>query len=116
MRKMKRRRAQENPSTQTVLVIGGGLALVGVAAYLYFKNKAPAATTPAVTAAASTLPQLTTGSQPFGNPADSNSVAYACNTAWKLTALGHPKEAAYWAPKCTAGGGTIPTSAAQQYT
>jgi hypothetical protein len=122
---MKRRRrhghAKENPSGTTFLVIGGGLALVGVAAYFIFRK--PAATTPAVTGgsttpqlpAASAAPQLPAG-RPFGDPADQNSIAHACNVAWRLNSLGHPVEAKFWADKCAAGGGTVPSSNAQQYT
>jgi hypothetical protein len=54
--------------------------------------------------------------RPLGDPNDFGSVAHACNAAWMLTAIGHPQEAATWVRKCTAGGGTVPTSATDQYT
>jgi hypothetical protein len=106
----RRRRARKNPSTQTttLLIAGGGLALLGVGVYLFTKKPAAASTTTtAITA---------TGPRPFGDPADMLSVAHACNTCWKLNALGHPREAAAWCTKCTAGGGVVPQSAAQLYT
>lgn len=54
--------------------------------------------------------------RPFGDPGDMQSVAYACNTAWKLTRLGHPIEARAWAATCASGGGRVPTSDPEQYT
>jgi hypothetical protein len=92
--------------TKTLLVVGGGLALLGVGVYFLMK---PAATNSSVKAALPHNPS-------FGDPNDSNSVAFACNACFKLNAIGHPNEAAFWGQKCTAGGGTVPTSAAQQYT
>jgi hypothetical protein len=97
--------------TKTLLVVGGGLALLGVGVYFLMKS-APtnaAATSGSVKA---TLPH----NPSFGDPNDSNSIAFACNTCFKLNAIGHPNEAAFWGQKCTAGGGAVPTSAAQQYT
>jgi hypothetical protein len=107
---MKRRRrqakeAKENPSTATVVAIGGGIALLSVAAYFLFKSNAPTATAPPV-AAASPAPQLPPN---LGDPNDPNSVAYSCAAAWRLNRLGHPHEAAVWIQRCTAGGGTVPT-------
>jgi hypothetical protein len=107
---MRRRRGRRNPSTQTttLLIAGGGLALLGVGVYLFTKKPAAAATT--TTAVTATAPR------PFGDPANTSSVAFACNTCWKLNALGHPTQAAAWCAKCTANGGAVPQSAAQLYT
>jgi hypothetical protein len=110
---MKRRRARENPTTGTWLAIGGGAALLGVAAYFMFrKPAATTTTTPALTAAAAAPTGGAT--RPLGDPADPNSVAYACEMAYKL-ANAHPSTAgarklratnwAYYNAKCTAGGG-----------
>lgn len=103
----KRRRRKENPSTAAILIIGGGVALLGAVAYFLFKSKSPQA--------GSQAPQLPPG-RPLGDPGDSNSTAYACNIAFRLNAIGHPHEAAGWADKCTAGGGTVPATASQIYT
>jgi hypothetical protein len=91
--------------TTTAIVVVGGAGLLGLAAYLLLK---PAATTPTTTAAA--------GARPFGDPNDQSSVAFACNAAWRLTALGRPTEAAHWVAICQAAGAVIPQNASQQYT
>jgi hypothetical protein len=113
MRRRRRSHVQENPSTTTVLAIGAGVALLGVAAF--FMLRKPTAPTPPPQVVASNAPQLPPG-RPFGDPADGNSVAHACNVAWQLTAIGHPTQAAVWAQKCIAAGAVVPNSAAQQYT
>jgi LPXTG-motif cell wall-anchored protein len=107
-----RRRARRNPSTQTttLLIAGGGLALLGVGVYFFTKKPAAASTT--TTAITATSPN----SRPFGDPNDASTVAWACNTCWKLRQLGHPNEAGQWCAKCTANGGVVPQSAAQLYT
>lgn len=103
---MKRRaRARANGGGE-ILIIGGALAALGIGAYFLFKPAA--SSTVAIKGGTPAPPQL-------GSPTDSNSVAYACNTAWKLTALGHPNQAAVWVTKCTQGGGAVPQAASQQY-
>jgi hypothetical protein len=52
----------------------------------------------------------------LGDPSDMSSGAWACNTAWKMGAIGHPAQAAPWALKCSQMGGTVPQTAAEQYT
>lgn len=95
-------------STKTLLIAGGGLAVVGLG--IYFLTKKPATTSSVLSPAGGG-----THNPSLGDPADQNSVAFACNTCFKLRAIGHPNEAASWCQKCTAGGGTVPTSASQMY-
>ena len=90
MANLRRRRARENPGAGTWIAIGLGVTALGVGVYFLTKKN-------------------------VGSASDTNSAAYACNTAWKLTALGHPDRAAPWAAKCAAGGGTVPADASQQY-
>ncbi len=108
---MRRRRGRRNPSTQTttLLIAGGGLALLGVGVYLFTRKPAASTTTTAITATAP-------GARPFGDPNDMSTIAWACNTCFKLRQLGHPNEAVQWCTKCTANGGVVPQSAAQLYT
>jgi hypothetical protein len=89
-----------------MVAIGGGIAILSVAAYFLFKSNAPAVTPPATQVAANSAPQLPPN---LGDPNDPNSVAYSCAAAWRLNRLGHPHEAAVWIARCTAGGGTVPT-------
>lgn len=111
---MRRGRAKENGSTGTWLVLGGGLALLGIGVYLVTRSSSSASTS--TTTALAPPPGGGVKAPQLGSPTDPNSTAYACNACFKLNAIGHPTEAAYWAQKCTAGGGTIPTSASQMYT
>jgi hypothetical protein len=101
---MKRKRA----SATTWVALGVGAAALGIGAYFLLK--------PSTAAAGATKALAPSQPRPFGDPADMSSTAWACNTAWKLLALGHPREAAAWAQKCTAGGATVPTNAAGQFT
>lgn len=94
----RRARAKKNPSTGAIVVVGVGVALLGIGAYFLLKK--PAADQAASQAPTPQLPAL-------GDPNDPNSIAYACKTATMLTRIGHPREAAAWAAKCTAGGGTV---------
>lgn len=103
MAKRRSRKSRENPSVATWAVLGLGAAAVGVG--IYFLVKPSSSST-------DSAKQL----RPFGDPTDGNSIAYACNAAWRLNAIGHPREAAPWAAKCTGGGGTVPTSNAGVYT
>jgi hypothetical protein len=86
-----------------------GFAALGVGAWYFFGRHSTAA-------AATTTTDKAAGPRPFGDPADPGSVAFACNAAWRTTALGHPLEASRWVPICTQGGGTVPSSAQEQYT
>lgn len=104
-------RRRKNPSTGGIVVIGVGVALLGVGAYFLFRKPAGATVNQTTSSAPNQLPPASK----LGSGTDPNSVAYACNTAWKLTALGHSTQAAPWASKCQAGGGTIPQAASQQY-
>jgi hypothetical protein len=103
--KMKRRRAKENPSTTTVLVIGAGLALAGIAAYYYYSVSKAAGLQ-----AGSKAPQLTQGGAAIVYT-DANGKTYtrdyACQTAQQLVAIGHATEAAFWAKLCTDNGGVV---------
>lgn len=102
---MRRRgRARKNPSAGVWIALAAGAAALGAGVYFLTKSSSSTST-----------PQLTQSKAPVGSASDSNSVAYACNAAWRLNALGHTAEAAYWVSKCNAGGGVVPTSAAQQY-
>ncbi len=115
---MKRRRAKKNPSTGVVLAIGGGVALLGVAAYFLMKpaasapgqalNKAPnqAALNQPPPNQPAQLPPAQTGRQ-FGDPNNATTVAFACNQCARLNSIGHTQEALFWGGKCTAGGGNI---------
>jgi hypothetical protein len=92
MKRSKKRlsRARENPSGTTILVIGAGVTLLGVAAYFLMKKPTTAAT-PQV--AASQAPQLQAPSLPAGA-----NIAAATN-AVHLMRLGHQAEvtpAASW--------------------
>jgi hypothetical protein len=102
-------RGRENPSTTTVLVIGGGLALVGVAAYFILRK--PASSTPPQVSTSAPAPQLP--------PAGGSAVVYtandgttytrdhACQVAQQLAAIGHQREADFWAKLCTDNGGVV---------
>lgn len=83
------------------LVAGAGVAF-GVW-YLFFRGKGPGWSSQG------------SGPSGLGDPNDGNSIAYACNTAWRLNALGHPEQAASWAARCQAGGGSVPSSSSGQY-
>jgi hypothetical protein len=110
--KRRRRHAKKNPATSTWIALGVGAGLVGIAVYLMVKPTAPTGS-----GSQKALPPPDKSKpRPFGDPADVNSVAHACNTAWTLTQLGHSKEAAFWAQKCAAGGATVPTSSTDQFT
>ena len=87
-----------------------GLAVLGLGAWYLFGRSAKPASAPAAT------DTFGAPSRPFGDPANVSSVAHACNAAWRLGAVGQTKPAASWASVCTAGGGTVPTDAAHQYT
>jgi len=78
----RKRKAKANPSGTTWLVLGGGIAIVGVAAYFLLKPQTPAA--PAVTAGAQ-APQLTSGL-----PAGAN--MQAAQAATNLLLLNGPNE------------------------
>jgi hypothetical protein len=104
-----RRRAAENPSG-SILVIGAGVALLGVAAYFMLRKPAAAAPTPQV-AATSAPPQLPPASSAiiYTDPVSGTgyTLAQACANAQTLTRIGHPTEAAVWANICRAHGGTV---------
>lgn len=87
-------------------------AALGIGAY-YLITRSASSAAPASSSAATALARAP---RPFGDPTDRNSVAYACNAAYRLTSVGRTREAASWIPTCTAGGGTVPTTASQQYT
>lgn len=85
-----------------------GFAALGLAAwYLFGRSSSSSSSAQTAMAAAP---------RRFGDPADPNSVAHACNVASRLYALGHPREAASWASACQNGGGTVPPDAAHYYT
>jgi len=106
-------------SGPTILILG----VLGLGAWYLWGRKGTQLTAQPLPAAtdASTAPpgpavrNLTALANPVGVASDPNSIAYACNAAWRLGALGHPAQAAPWISKCTAGGGTVPTSANSQY-
>ena len=97
-------------SRETTRMWSGALAAAGAFAYFRTGQTAPA------TSSNVAMMVAPTGTRPFGDPNATTSVAFACNTAYKLQALGHPREAAAWAQLCTQGGGAVPTSAATEYT
>lgn len=64
-----------------------GLAALGAGMYYLYKHNTPATATATVASPS-----------PASDP---------CGTARRLIALGHAKEAAYWANLCAQGGGTV---------
>jgi hypothetical protein len=104
-----RRDAQSNPSGTTWALLAVGAAAVGIGAYFLLKPSSPTSDT------SKALPGPSS-SKPFGDPNDQNSIAYACNTAWKLHKLGHDKEAMSWGGRCSQGGATVPQADSQMYT
>lgn len=82
-RMSKANRGKPNPSGTTILVIGAGVALLGVAAYFMMKKPTSTAA-PQITA--SNAPQLTAGTL----PATAN--VQAASTAIALMKLGHQAE------------------------
>lgn len=93
---------------QTQKLLGWAALGVGVW-YLFGRSGASSASSSSADTARAMAPR------PFGDPNDPNSVAYACNTATHLLAVGRPREAAFWAKACTAGGGTVPPDMAHLY-
>jgi hypothetical protein len=106
-----------------MLLVGAAVA-AGAVWYFWIRKPAAAATpaSPAVVPASSqtamvAAPSAAASNTPaaLGNPTNPSSIAFACNAAWRMNAIGHPQNAAPWAAICQGGGGVIPTSAAAQY-
>ena len=107
--KRRRSRARENPGVGIWLAIGGGVALLGGAAYFLFK---PAPT------AGSTNALALTGSNPASTGANipmATADLNVCQAATRLYAIananpsdiGSAASAAGYAAQCTAAGGTF---------
>lgn len=75
-------------------------AVAGVGVYLFTRKAGASAPAPSVARPMTSNPAL-------GDRTDPNSIAYACETARTLIALGHPVEAAPWLTKCQRGGGGV---------
>jgi hypothetical protein len=114
----RRRRARVNPAHNIVpwLVVGGGLALLGVGVYFLTKPAAAASTAGATKAlgpatyignSGSSGPggQVVIGHLPDGSPFTRD---WAAEQVCKLRALGHSAQAQPWADAVTANGGTLP--------
>lgn len=98
------RKAKPNPKTTNVLVIGGGLALVALGAYFFFKPKS-GSTTAALAPSPSAGGSMIVYTDP--NTGAQYTRDHACQVARQLTAIGRPAEAASWAKLCTQNGGTV---------
>jgi hypothetical protein len=119
MMTMRRRgRSKANPSMTTLAVLGGGLALLGIGVYFATRSSSTSQQSSDQSKQSSDASKAPPppGGRPFGDPADQNSVAYACNACRKLLNVGQTAEAAVWQQKCVAGGGTVPPSMSTLYT
>lgn len=93
-------------STKTLMIIGGGLALVGVGIYFLTRPSAPTTSAPA-------LPITTTSGGSvvvYTDPASGQTYTrdQAAAVACRLKAIGHPAEAASWVALVTQHGGVLP--------